>query len=103
MLPADWGQEDAMPASEPRQQGVVETGPRTRLAEIEGELARLRYRHDTAMSAFRFEEATALGQRIATLEGEQQALTAEAATAISGNETPTGIIPTLDRPRRRRR
>ena len=35
--------------------------PRARLAEIEPELARLRYRHDIAFSAFRFEEATALG------------------------------------------
>jgi hypothetical protein len=103
MLPADWGQEDAMPASEPREQGGVDTGPRTRLAEIERELARLRYRHDIAMSAFRFEEATALGVRMAALEREQQALTAEARFLATGNEAPTGIIPTLDRPRRRRR
>jgi hypothetical protein len=103
MLPADWGQENAMSASEPRQQDVVETGARPRLAEIERELARLRYRHDIAMSAFRFEEATALGARMAALEREQQALTAALPPPPAGGEAPTGVIPTLDRPRRRRR
>ena len=49
---------------------------RARLVEVERELARLRYRHDIAMSAFRFEEATALGPTIAALEKERQALTA---------------------------
>ena len=92
-----------MKASEPGQHDAAETGPRARLAEIARELTRLRYRHDIAMSAFRFEEATGLGQRIATLEREQQALTGATPTTVSGIETPTGIIPTLDRPRRRRR
>lgn len=74
-------------------------GWRTRLAEVERELARLRYRHDIAMSAFRFEEATALGPAIATLEQERQAL----AAALPAAEPKTGIVPVLARPRRRRR
>jgi hypothetical protein len=73
---------------------------RTRLAEIEGELARLRYRHDIAMSAFRFEEATALGPAIATLERERQALETALPAAA---EPPTGIVPLLTRPPRRQR
>lgn len=70
---------------------------RDRLAEIERELARLRYRHDIAMSAFRFEEATALGPAIAALEKERQQLTA----ALPQIEPPTGVTPVLARPRRR--
>jgi hypothetical protein len=73
---------------------------RARLAEIERDLARLRYRHDIAMSAFRFEEATALGPRIAALEKEQQAL---AAALPPVGEPSTGVIPTLALPRGRRR
>jgi hypothetical protein len=64
---------------------------RARLEEIESELGRLRYRHDIAMSAFRFEEATALGPAIAVLEAERQAL----ATALPDPEPATGIVPTL--------
>jgi hypothetical protein len=75
-------------------------GQRARLAEIERDLAQLRYRHDIAMSAFRFEEATALGPRIAALEREQQAL-ARILPAI--DEPPAGVVPTLTLPRRRRR
>ena len=71
---------------------------RTRLAEIDRELARLRYRHDIAMSAFRFEEATALGPAIAALEKERQQLGA----ALPRTEPPTGVAPLLARPRRRR-
>jgi len=73
---------------------------RARLVEVERELARLRYRHDIAMSAFRFEEATALGPVIAALEKERQALTAVLPAAI---EPPTGVVPQLMRPRRRHR
>lgn len=72
---------------------------RARLAEVERDLARLRYRHDIAMSAFRFEEATALGPRIASLEKERQAL---AMTLPPADEAPTGVVPTLAAPRRRR-
>jgi hypothetical protein len=65
---------------------------RARLAEIEGELTRLRYRHDIAMSAFRFEEATALGPAIAALEQERQAL---AAALPPAPEPPTGVLPIM--------
>ena len=74
---------------------------RQRLAAVEREIARLRYRHDIAMSAFRFEEATALGPAIAALEAERQVLTVNLAPDI---EPPTGIVPALlRRPRRARR
>lgn len=74
---------------------------RARLAEIERELVRLRYRHDIAMSAFRFEEATALGPAIAALEAERQAV---AASLPPGPEPTTGVVPELlRRPRRARR
>jgi hypothetical protein len=73
---------------------------RARLAEIERELARLRYRHDIAMSAFKFEEATALGPAIAALEREQQSLIATA-PAASDDEAPSGVVPVLARPARR--
>ncbi|HTV89639.1 MAG TPA: hypothetical protein VME41_11545 [Stellaceae bacterium] len=73
---------------------------RVRLDEIERELARLRYRHDIAMSAFRFEEATALGPQLAALERERAAL---AAALPPEGEPPTGIVPTLAAPRGRRR
>jgi hypothetical protein len=69
-----------------------------RLAEVERELARLRHHHDIAMSAFRFEEATALGPTIAALEKERE-LVAAASPRV---EPPTGIAPVLARPRRRR-
>jgi hypothetical protein len=82
----------------------VETGDQTatnrmRLAAVERELARLRYRHDIAMSAFRFEEATALGPAIAALEQRLQAL----AAALPDGEPETGIVPALAQPRRRGR
>src|SRR3954447_25212752 len=71
-----------------------ETARRARLAEIDRDLTRLRYRHDIAMSAFRFEEATALGPAISTLEQERQRL----AAAIPDVEPPTGIVPVLAHP-----
>ena len=66
---------------------------RARLAEVERELARLRYRHDIAMSAFRFEGAAALGPTIAALEQERQALGA----ALPEPESPDPVIPVLNR------
>ena len=87
-MPADSG--PAMP-----EHGL--SAQRARLAEIDRDLARLRYRHDIAMSAFRFEEATALGPVIAALEKERERL----AATLPEIEPPTGIVPTLARPRRR--
>jgi hypothetical protein len=72
---------------------------RARLAKVERELAGLRYRHDIAMSAFRFEEAMALGPAIGALERERQALVA----ALPPPSTETGVVPVLARPRRGRR
>lgn len=65
---------------------------RARLAEIERELVRLRYRHDIAMSAFRFEEATELGRPIAALENERRALVA---SLPPQEPEPTGVVPQL--------
>ena len=65
---------------------------RARLAGVERELARLRYRHDIAMSAFRFEEATALGPAIAELERERQTL---GAILPADREPPIGVVPVL--------
>ena len=76
---------------------------RMRLAEIERELAQLQYRHDIAMSAFLFEEATALGRTIAALDKERQALTADLPVAPPAAEPPSGVVPVLARPRRLRR
>lgn len=73
---------------------------RARLAEVERELARLRDRHDIAMSAFRFEEATALGRALAALDAERQVLATDQPQPAPA---PTGILPALARPRRRPR
>ena len=75
-------------------------GAQGRLDEIDRELARLRYRHDIAMSAFLFEEATALGRQIAVLEHERDATEPPAAPAV---DPATGVVPELLRPRRRLR
>lgn len=73
---------------------------RARLAEIDRELARLRYRHDIAMSAFRFEEATTLGRTIAALEKEHEVLAIGLPAPVAAE---TGIVPVLARPGRPRR
>ncbi len=73
---------------------------RARLAQVERELTRLHEQHDLAMSAFRFEEATALGPAIAALEQEQQAL---AAALPTDRGSPTGVVPLLLRSPRRGR
>jgi hypothetical protein len=76
---------------------------RARLAEMDREVARLQYRHDIAMSAFLFEEATALGREIAALDKERQALAADLPTAEPTAKPPTGIVPKLMRSVRTRR
>jgi len=76
---------------------------RARLAEIDRELVRLQYRHDIAMSAFLFEEATALGREIARLDKERQALATLLPAFESKPEAATGVVPVLARPRRLRR
>jgi hypothetical protein len=71
---------------------------RPRLAEIERELVRLQAEHDVAMSAFKFDEANALQRLIAALDDERRSLPARSPAV----EPPTGIVPALTRPRRRR-
>ena len=48
---------------------------RARLTVVERELAGLNLRHDLAMSAFKFDEAREVQQRIAVLERERGELT----------------------------
>ena len=70
------------------------------LVEIERELARLKAQHDLAMSAFKFDEASALQHRIAAREAEWRAVVASLPPALAAVEPPTGIVPVLARPRR---
>jgi len=65
---------------------------RARLVALDAEIARLRYRHDIAMSAFRFEEATALGGPIAALERDRAALAAALPPAEPPRPTPPAPI-----------
>jgi len=53
---------------------------RARLSLVERELLQLGTRHDLAMSAFRFDEARDLQQRITLLEHERAELIAEVPT-----------------------
>jgi hypothetical protein len=78
---------------------------RTRLSEIERTLASLMAQHDLTMSAFKFDEASALQHRITACEAERQALAATlpAASAPAGPEPQSGVVPVLARPDRRRR
>jgi hypothetical protein len=73
---------------------------RARLAAIERELSRLGSRHDLAMSAFKFDEARELQQRIAMLERECAEL---AETLPTGAPPPVAVpVPVTIRRRRRR-
>jgi hypothetical protein len=73
-----------------------------RLGEIEREMTRLQAQHDVAMSAFKFDEANALQRRIAALEDERRSLVGTLPARSPAVEPPTGIVPVLTRPRRRR-
>ena len=76
---------------------------RGRLAMMEGELAVLQARYELAMSAFKFDEANTLQQKIAALEAERRALAAILPSPTLAPEPPTGIVPMLGkRPRRGR-
>ena len=68
-----------------------------RLAAVNAKVARLRLRFDQAMSAYRWEEAREVGQRIGVLEREQEGL---AAALPPPEPEPTGVVPRLARPRR---
>ena len=74
----------------------------SRLVGIEHELAGLKAEHDVAMSAFKFDDANALQRRIAALEDERRSLVRRLPARSPAVEPPTGIVPVLARPRRRR-
>ena len=76
---------------------------RGRLAMMEGELAVLQARYELAMSAFKFDEANTLQQKIAALEAERRLLAETLPSATLAPEPPTGVVPMFGkRPRRGR-
>jgi hypothetical protein len=75
---------------------------RARFAKLDRELAWLQAQHDLAMSAFKFDEASALQRRIAAGETERQALAATLPAPSADPEPASGIVPMLARPARRR-
>ena len=76
---------------------------RARLAAVNDELARLQARYELTMSAFKFDEASALQRRIAPLEAERRILAQALPPPTAAPEPPTGIVPMLGkRPRRGR-
>jgi hypothetical protein len=78
-------------------------GQRGRLAMMERELAVLQARYEVAMSAFKFDEANTLQQKIAALEAKRRALAPTLPSPTLTPEPPTGIVPMLGkRPRRGR-
>ena len=77
---------------------------RARLSLVERELLQLGTRHDLAMSAFRFDEARDLQQRIGVLERERAELLATLPPATPRSpEAPVRVrVGSLPVPRRRR-
>ena len=71
---------------------------RARLAAVERELARLGDRHDLAMSAFKFDEAREVQQRIAMLERERGELVG--ALPARAEPPPAAPAPAMVRHRR---
>ncbi len=73
---------------------------RARLAAVDRELAGLRGQHDLAMSAFKFDEASALQRRIEALEDERRAVAAALPPVNATAEPPLGVVPAMVAPRR---
>ena len=71
---------------------------RARLAAIERELSVLGARHDLAMSAFRFDEAREVQQRITILQRERAELVKALPAATP--PPPAAPVPVMIRPRR---
>jgi hypothetical protein len=82
-------------STDERQMMVELEAKRERLAVVERELAGLGVRHDLAMSAFKFDEAREVQQRIAVLERER----AELVNALPA-PAPPSPAPAKMRPRR---
>jgi hypothetical protein len=77
-----------------------DTAPdRTRLAELDRAVARLRAQYDVLMNAFKFDEARALAPDIEAAERERAALAAELPPETVPDPKPYVIV----RSRRRRR
>jgi hypothetical protein len=74
---------------------------RTRLAELDRALARLREKYDLIMSEFKFDEARRVFDRIAAAEAERESL-AEFAPSPSSPPQPT-VIPGPSQTRHARR
>jgi hypothetical protein len=72
-----------------------------RLAAVERELAELGAQHDLAMSAFKFDEARDVQQRIAVLERERAELVAVLPVPV--RQPPATPAPVFVAPRRHRR
>ena len=78
---------------------------RARLAAVERELSGLGARHDHAMSAFKFDEAREMQQRIAILERERAELVEALPAATrpppaASRPPPAASVPVMIRPRR---
>jgi hypothetical protein len=71
---------------------------RARLALVEGELAELGARHDLALSAFKFDEAREVQQRVTILERERAELVE--ALPAAAQPPPGAPLPIITRPRR---
>ena len=76
---------------------------RGRLATMEGELGVLQARYELAMSAFKFDEANTLQQKIAALGAERRVLAETLPPPTLAPEPPTGIVPMLGKGPRRGR
>jgi hypothetical protein len=77
---------------------------RARLSRVERELSQLGARHDIAMSAFRFDEARAVQQRITLLEHERAQLIAVLPAPAAPPPTMparVAVVPSRRRPRHR--
>lgn len=75
---------------------------RVRLAMVETELARLHNQYDLAMSAFKFDEARELHDRIEADENERRMLAEGLPPQPPVTATPAVRRPLVQRPRRRR-
>jgi hypothetical protein len=70
-----------------------DTAPdRTRLAELDWAVARLRAQYDVLMNAFKFDEARALTPDIEAVERERAALAAALPPEAAARPKPCGVV-----------